>query len=133
MKRRPADYGSKADPFKNIRAATCLGIEPWKAALLRARDKWSRIEAYIENGSLQNESLEDSLMDGAAYFLIALAMRREKLGIPLNLKKMSDAEGFWTARSAFTCTRPSIPSSATKPDPPGGQAVGAVLPVSGRV
>jgi hypothetical protein len=90
--KKAADYGSKADPFKNIRAATCLGIEPWKAALLRARDKWSRIEAYIENGSLQNESLEDSLMDGAAYFLIALAMRREKLGIPLNLKKMSDAE-----------------------------------------
>lgn len=74
-----ADYGTGEDPFANIRASARLGIEPWKGALLRAADKDARIEAFVANGSLKNESLEDSLLDRTAYTIIALALRREKI------------------------------------------------------
>jgi hypothetical protein len=81
-RRKAADYGSDKDPLANIRASAEVGIEPWRAAWLRAKDKVKRIDAYCLKGSLANESVEDSFMDLAAYCLIALAIRRDPLGPP---------------------------------------------------
>jgi hypothetical protein len=46
--------------------------------MIRANDKMHRIKSLLQNGSLKNESVEDSLMDLAAYCLIALTLRREE-------------------------------------------------------
>lgn len=74
---KAADYGVDEDPLANIRASEEIGIPAWQGAFLRALDKVRRVKAFIRNGELKNESVEDSLMDGAAYFLLALAIRRE--------------------------------------------------------
>lgn len=69
-----------ADPLANLRASTEIGIEPWRATWLRAKDKVKRIDAFCVKGTLANEGVEDSLMDLAAYALLALTLRREALG-----------------------------------------------------
>lgn len=74
------DYGSDTDPLANIRKCAEIGIEPWKGAWLRARDKVHRIDVFCLRGALNNEGVEDSLMDLAAYCLIALALKRETEG-----------------------------------------------------
>jgi hypothetical protein len=46
-------------------------------------DKMIRLKSMAVNGSLQNESVEDSLMDLAAYSILALILYREwKLEVP---------------------------------------------------
>lgn len=75
--RKAADYGRGADPFANVRASARFGIPGWVGVMVRANDKMERIQSFIANGSLKNESVEDSLKDLAAYALIALALRRE--------------------------------------------------------
>lgn len=76
--KKSSDYGTGQDPFANVRRSARLGIAPWKAVLVRMGDKWQRIESYCQNGKLENESLEDSLLDLAAYALICLTLRREE-------------------------------------------------------
>jgi hypothetical protein len=75
--RKAADYGSNEDVFANISASEAIGIPAWKGAWLRARDKVKRIDAYCLNGKLRNEGVEDSLLDLAAYSIIALIKFRE--------------------------------------------------------
>lgn len=75
--KKQADYGRDQDPFANVRAADEFGIPAWVGAILRANDKMHRIKSFLLNGKLKNESLEDSLMDGAVYHLIALILFRE--------------------------------------------------------
>jgi hypothetical protein len=77
--KKSADYGSDKDPLDNINSAAGLGIEPWRAALIRWQDKVNRIKNYCKKGALKNETVEDSLLDCAAYALIALALRRESI------------------------------------------------------
>lgn len=76
--RKAADYGRGADPFANVRASAEFGIPAWVGVMVRAGDKLHRIKSFIANGSLKNESVEDSLMDLAAYSLIALVLLREE-------------------------------------------------------
>jgi hypothetical protein len=75
--KKAQDYGTNHDPLANLRASADVGIEPWRSAWLRAKDKVKRIDAFCVNGVLANEGVEDSLMDLAAYALLALALRRE--------------------------------------------------------
>ncbi len=75
--RKQADYGSDADPFANVNAATKFGIKPWVGALLRINDKITRLQSLIVKGRLVNESAEDSLRDIAVYALIALLLSEE--------------------------------------------------------
>lgn len=77
-RRKASDYGSEADPLANLRASEDVGIEPWRAAWLRAKDKVRRIDTFCQRGTLANEGVEDSLKDLAAYCLLALTLRREK-------------------------------------------------------
>lgn len=76
--KKSADYGRGQDPLANLRASTELGIPAWKGAIVRAMDKVLRIKSYCVNGKLENESLEDSLKDLAAYALLALVLYREE-------------------------------------------------------
>jgi hypothetical protein len=76
--RKQRDYGTKGDPFANVRASEQLGIPAWLGAVLRANDKMKRIQAFAQNGNLANESLEDSLMDLATYMIIATVLYRER-------------------------------------------------------
>lgn len=75
--KKNADYGTGADPYANVNAAAEMGIEPWRAAALRANEKLTRIKAFCINGRLENESLDDSLLDLASYAVIALRLRRK--------------------------------------------------------
>jgi hypothetical protein len=75
--KKSADYGRGHDPFANMRASQAFGIAPWIGAMIRANDKMHRIQSFLQNGSLANESVEDSLKDLTAYALIALALFRE--------------------------------------------------------
>lgn len=75
--RKGCDYGDDQDSFANIVAgAKILGIEPWLGAMVRFFDKVQRMKRFIQRGSLANDTIENDLMDGAAYLLIALALRR---------------------------------------------------------
>lgn len=72
------DYGTDADPLRNIRGSAAIGIKPWLGSWLRARDKVGRIDTYCMKGSLANEGVEDSFVDLAVYSLICLVLFREQ-------------------------------------------------------
>lgn len=76
--RKVADYGRDHDPLANCRASGEFGIDPWIGVMVRAMDKVHRIKSFLANGKLENESVEDSLKDLAAYALIALVLFREQ-------------------------------------------------------
>lgn len=76
--RKAADYGADEDPFLNVRASEAFGIPPWLGVCIRANDKWVRLKKYARTRTLACESAEDSLIDMAAYCIIALALHREK-------------------------------------------------------
>ena len=75
--KKAADYGRGKDPLANVRSSAEFGIPAWVGVMIRANDKVHRIKSFIANGELKNESVEDSLMDLAAYALIALVLFRE--------------------------------------------------------
>lgn len=75
--RKAADYGRGQDPLANVRAGADFGVPAWVGVMIRANDKMHRIKSFLANGSLKNESVEDSLKDMAAYALIALVLYRE--------------------------------------------------------
>lgn len=77
--RKGADYGTQEDPFFNIRdGCEEFGISPWKAAAKAANDPMVRIKQYAKTGTLENESVRDSFLDAANYFLIALVLWEEE-------------------------------------------------------
>lgn len=75
---KSSDYGSADDPLANIRnGAKFVGIEPWRAAMVRLSDKVTRLETYCRTGSLTFESFEDTCVDLASYALLTLLTHRE--------------------------------------------------------
>ena len=79
--RKQQDYGRTGDPFANVRASEDFGVTGWIGTMIRANDKMRRVQSMALKGSLQNESLEDSLMDLAVYSLIAIILYRESTAI----------------------------------------------------
>ena len=75
--RKAADYGSKEDPFLNLKSGHEFGIRPWINSMSRANDKMVRIKQYAKSGKLENESVKDSLLDLAVYALISLVLLEE--------------------------------------------------------
>jgi hypothetical protein len=76
--RKSQDYGTRSDPLANVRnAADLIGIEPWRAGLVRVAEKVQRIRAFCHNGRLANEGVLDSLIDLAAYSLIVAVLFKE--------------------------------------------------------
>ena len=73
------DYGSDKDPLANIRAgAELIGIDPWKACLIRIADKITRLKTFCEKGSVVFDGLDDTLKDLSAYAALALVFYREQ-------------------------------------------------------
>jgi hypothetical protein len=76
--RKSSDYGSAEDPLANIRnGAEFVGIEPWRAAMVRLSDKVTRLATYCRTGSLTYENFEDTCFDLASYSLLTLLTHRE--------------------------------------------------------
>ena len=72
---KSADYGSTQDPLANIRnGADFVNIEPWKAAFVRIADKVQRLRTYCRTGRLVHEGVRDTLLDLAAYSLLAIVL-----------------------------------------------------------
>ena len=77
-RRKSADYGSAVDPLANIRnGAEFVGIEPWRAAMVRLSDKVTRLQTYCRTGSLTFENFEDTCFDLASYALLTMLMHQE--------------------------------------------------------
>jgi hypothetical protein len=79
QKKKGADYGTKQDPLANIRASEKFGIPAWLGSIIRLNDKVNRVASFATKGTLENESLEDSLVDMAVYAIHALRLYRESL------------------------------------------------------
>jgi len=78
-RRKREDYASSDDEFSNFRTtARFAGFEsPWMSALLNVQQKLERIRSLRENGRIDApnfETVEDTLMDGAVYAMLAYAM-----------------------------------------------------------
>lgn len=76
-RKKGADYGTDTDPLANIRASKAHGVEPFRYAMLRADEKMTRYKSFVANGSLRNESLEETLLDLASQAILALVLLRE--------------------------------------------------------
>lgn len=76
--RKQQDYGRKSDPFANVRASEDWGPAPWVGSMIRATDKLRRLQSFVQNGTLANEGVEDSLRDLAVYSIIALVLWEEE-------------------------------------------------------
>jgi hypothetical protein len=69
------DYGSESDPLANIRqGAEFVGIEPWRACLVRVADKVQRLKTFCRTGRLVHEGVRDTLLDLSAYSLLAIVL-----------------------------------------------------------
>jgi hypothetical protein len=73
-----SDYATDDDPLSNLRGAARMGVNPVTGVVIRLSDKWARIEQLIKGKSPKNESLRDSLMDNAAYSLLAIILLDEQ-------------------------------------------------------
>lgn len=76
--KKQSDYGRTEDPFANVRASEDFGVAPWLGAVIRANDKVRRLQKFARGGTMVNESAEDSMLDAAVYFIIALCLFREE-------------------------------------------------------
>ena len=69
------DYGSESDPLANIRqGAEFVGIEAWRGCMVRVADKVQRLKTYCKTGRLVHEGVRDTLLDLAAYSLLAIVL-----------------------------------------------------------
>ncbi len=69
------DYGSENDPLANIRqGAEFVGIEAWRGCMVRVADKVQRLRTYCRTGRLVHEGVRDTLLDLAAYSLLAIVL-----------------------------------------------------------
>lgn len=76
-RKKATDYGTQGDVFGNVRASQEWGIPSWLGALVRLNDKVVRLKTFARSGKLANEGAADSMIDIAAYALIALILFRE--------------------------------------------------------
>ncbi len=69
-----------SDPWRNFRACEQFGISAGDGVITRMSDKWSRAQSLWKDKSNEQvgESVEDTLMDLAAYSLILICLLREK-------------------------------------------------------
>ena len=76
--KKAADYGSDEDPLANLRASVSWGSPAWIGALMRLNDKIVRLQAFAKKGVLANESARDSMIDIAAYAILATILYDEE-------------------------------------------------------
>lgn len=80
IKKNAGYSGESDDRWANFRLSSSLGVSPVMGVLVRMSDKWIRITNLIRKPSLDkvNESIRDTLMDLAAYSLIAICLLDEE-------------------------------------------------------
>ena len=85
IRSKNADYGANSDPFRNFRMSEAVFVSVEKAILVRMQDKMSRLGTYCESGklSVQNESVQDTILDLANYAYILAQYLKEKDGMLL--------------------------------------------------
>lgn len=81
--KKNSDYCAGDDPFGNFRQIGHMVALPNVVEigfLTRISDKLSRIGSFITNGSLlvKDESVEDTLIDGANYLILLSGYLKEK-------------------------------------------------------
>lgn len=86
--RKNAGYAGASeigDPWANFRLASRLGITPVQGVFVRMTDKWSRIQSLRKDSANEQvgESLMDTIMDLAAYALIAYCLMEEPAYAPV--------------------------------------------------
>ena len=93
------------DPFGNFRKSTSLGIHPIKGILLRCLDKFSRLESFIESGTLavKDEPVDDIFRDVINYMVLAAGLVEESRRIA---KYLPDFNGGILAENLPTATKP---------------------------
>jgi len=81
MEAKNRDYaGGGSDPLANFRASETLGVPPEIGLLMRCMDKFKRIQAFVNTGTLsvKNEPVEDAIRDVINYMILLLAMVEER-------------------------------------------------------
>lgn len=82
------DYGTDEDEYLNYRSSEEAGIPAWFNAILRVREKLTRVNTFYRKGELANESIEDALRDIATGGAIAWDLYLEKREPPKVVKKV---------------------------------------------
>jgi hypothetical protein len=72
------DYEGNGRPYENLREGEDWGVQPWVMSMMRVGEKMRRVKSFAQKGTLQNESLTDSLMDIAILSLIAIVLMEEE-------------------------------------------------------
>ena len=75
------DYaGGTDDPFANFRACETLGVPCEIGILMRCMDKFQRIRAFVDTGTLDvaNESAKDAVMDTLNYMTLLYGVMEER-------------------------------------------------------
>jgi len=78
--RKNAGYsGDNPDSWANFRNCEVFGVSAQAGVLTRMSDKWARLTNLWKNPRNEQvgESIDDTLMDLAAYALILVCLRRE--------------------------------------------------------
>jgi len=72
--------GDSEDRWANFRISEAFGISAFLGTLVRMSDKWVRITNLVKNPKNERvgESIKDTLMDLAAYALIAICIMEEE-------------------------------------------------------
>ena len=80
--KKACDYGNevKGDFLSNLRASKDVGVNPSLGAWMRGKDKVQRIDSWFRKGWVANETVQDSLIDLAAYCMLTLILLQEEWG-----------------------------------------------------
>ena len=81
MRQKNQDYsGGTSDPFTNFLAGEVLGIQGELGILLRSLDKFQRIKAFVETGTLavKSESVDDAIEDVINYMILLKGLIKHK-------------------------------------------------------
>lgn len=89
--RKTLDYGDPSDALSNIRnGAALIGVEPWRACLIRVADKLQRLKSFCRRGVVEFDGIDDTFKDIAAYCVIALVLYREGMRDERRLDSATD-------------------------------------------
>lgn len=80
IKKNAGYSGESVDRWENFRMAEIFGVTSLQGCLVRMSDKFIRIANLSKKPDLDmvGETIEDTLMDLAAYALIAICLLKEK-------------------------------------------------------
>lgn len=94
MSAKNQDYaGGKDDPFGNFRGAVFLGVAPEIGLLMRCMDKFKRIEAFVNTGTLavKDEPVDDAIRDVINYMILLAGLVSERRA----QQSKADADAAW--------------------------------------